>query len=183
MAEAWNEGRETWEAYLARIKDTFAEKAAEAAVKRGQAPEADAAEAAAEAVRKVVSAPPALRPRHLTQEAWNELEHGAARHAANAAQMSPGMETLYYAMSGIYATYQAGKISREEARKKKCALIAWCDEMQDKDDGAARVGEFFRRVEEAARAYALEPSLETADGIYQACYRTLPKKRMKEEAV
>lgn len=38
MDEAWNEGKETWEAYLARIKDIFAEKAAAAAVKRGQAP-------------------------------------------------------------------------------------------------------------------------------------------------
>ena len=47
MAEAWNEGKETWEAYLARIKDTFAEKAAKAAEKRGQTPGADAAEAAA----------------------------------------------------------------------------------------------------------------------------------------
>lgn len=182
MDEAWNEGKETWEAYLARIKDAFAEKAAAATVKRGQAPGADAAEAAAaEAVRKVVSTPPAARPRNLTQERWNELEHGAARHMASTTPMAPGMETLYYAMSGIYATYRAGRISREEAKKKKLALIAWCDEAQDKDDGAARVGEFFKRVAEAARAYALAPSLETADGLYWACYKMLPRKRMEQE--
>lgn len=33
--------------------------------------------------------------------------------------------------------------------------------------------------EEATRAYALAPSLETADGIYKACYKTLPRKRMQ----
>ena len=53
--------------------------------------------------------------------------------------------------------------------------------MHEKDDGAARMGEFFKQVAEAARAYALAPSLETADGLYWACYKMLPRKRMKQE--
>ena len=58
----------------------------------------------------------------ITQERWNELEHGAARHAANTTTMLPGMETLYYAMGGIYAAYQAGKIAHEEAEKALKAM-------------------------------------------------------------
>lgn len=190
MDEAWNTGQESFQQYLERIKGMFTEKAAEAAraaagterpVGGESEPETQEPDAQEPAESRIIRTKAAETPRHVTKERWREMERAAARHRTPPEALGGSMEVLFFAISGLYAAYKAGNISRDEATRTKAEIIARCDEMHEKDDGAARMGEFFKQVEAAARGYALEPSLETADGLYWACYKMLPKKRMKQE--
>lgn len=188
MDEAWSAGQESFQQYLERIKGMFTEKAAAAAraaagterpAGGASEPETQDPDAQEPAESRIIRTKAAETPRHVTKERWREMERAAARHRTPPEALGGSMEVLFFAISGLYAAYKAGNISRDEATRTKAEIIAWCDEMHEKDDGAARMGEFFKNVEEATRAYALAPSLETADGIYQACYKTLPRKRMQ----
>ena len=200
MREAWQAQQESWDAYLARIGRLFEEvaetgkppaarKVADALAGRDEAPgaqtAADAAhaEAAPEAERLLQMTPVKAgeRPRRILAEKWERMERLAARQQVPDLELDPGQRVLFYAMAGIYGMYRAGKLPLAAALQEKLWAIAWHDQTTEEYLGGLHTAEFFKGVEAAARGYALAPSLETADGLYWACYKMLPRKRMKQE--
>ena len=190
MREAWQAQQESWDAYLARIGRLFeevaetgkppaAKKVADALAGRDEAPgaqtAADAAHAeAAPAAERLLQMAPVKageRPRRIL----------AARQQVPDLELDPGQRVLFYAMAGIYGMYRAGKLPLAAAQQEKLWAIAWHDQTTEEYLGGLHTAEFFKGVEAAARGYALAPSLETADGLYWACYKMLPRKRMKQE--
>ena len=200
MREAWQAQQESWDAYLARIGRLFEEvaetgkppaarKVADALAGRDEAPgaqtaaDAARAEAAPAAERLLQMAPVKAgeRPRRILAEKWERMERLAARQQVPDLELDPGQRVLFYAMAGIYGMYRAGKLPLAAAQQEKLWAIAWHDQTTEEYLGGLHTAEFFKGVEAAARGYALAPSLETADGLYWACYKMLPRKRMKQE--
>ena len=140
-------------------------------------------EAAPEAERLLQMAPVKAgeRPRRILAEKWERMERLAARQQVPDLELDPGQRVLFYAMAGIYSMYRAGKLPLAAAQQEKLWAIAWHDQTTEEYLGGLHTAEFFKGVEAAARGYALAPSLETADGLYWACYKMLPRKRMKQE--
>lgn len=204
MQAAWQEQQESWDAYLVRIKGLFDEVAetgkppaacqetetAQTARDEAQAePGADGAEAsgaaeAAPGVARLSQMTPVKageRPRSILADKWERMERLAARQQVPDLELDAGQQVLFYAMAGIYGMYRAGKLPLAAAKQEKLRAIAWHEQTKEEYLSGLHTAEFFKGVEAAARGYALAPSLETADGLYWACYKMLPKKRMKQE--
>lgn len=205
MQEAWQEQQESWDAYLARIKTIFdvvaetgkphGEQAAPVAVAaqgdgpaaqdEGQALGAGAAGAETEPggarLAQMTPVKAGERPRCILADKWERMERLAARQQVPDLELDAGQQVLFYAMAGIYGMYRAGKLPLAAAKQEKLRAIAWHEQTKEEYLSGLHTAEFFKGVEAAARGYALEPSLETADGLYWACYKMLPKKRMKQE--
>lgn len=202
MQAAWQEQQESWDAYLVRIKGLFdevaetgkppaARQAADAGAQtaRDEEPGADGAADAADAeaapgaarLSQMTPVKAGERPRSILADKWERMERLAARQQVPDLELDAGQQVLFYAMAGIYGMYRAGKLPLAAAKQEKLRAIAWHEQTKEEYLSGLHTAEFFKGVEAAARGYALAPGLETADGLYWACYKMLPKKRMKQE--
>lgn len=60
----------------------------------------------------------------MPSELLQKIEHDAARGKPCPKDLKPPEAMLYYMLMGVYASYQAGKISKEEGHQKKIEVYA-----------------------------------------------------------
>lgn len=60
----------------------------------------------------------------MQSELLQKIEHDAARGKPCPKDLKPPETMLYYMLMGVYATYQAGKITKEQGHDKKNEVYA-----------------------------------------------------------
>lgn len=60
----------------------------------------------------------------MQSELLQKIEHDAARGKPCPKDLEPPETMLYYMLMGVYATYQAGKITKEQGHDKKVQVYA-----------------------------------------------------------
>ena len=60
----------------------------------------------------------------MQSELLQKIEHDAARGNPCPKNLEPPEAMLYYMLVGVYASYQAGKITKEEGHEKKAEVYA-----------------------------------------------------------
>ena len=121
-----------------------------------------------EPVPEELPVPPALAPVWMSPEDWNAMERAAAGGEMPQLGADANRRMLHFTLLGLYAGYRAGLIPLGMAKiEKKLAIEAYnavqWDRMRYLQNNA-----FYKSVEAAVSAYALEPGPETAEQMFLA---------------
>lgn len=96
------------------------------------------------------------------------------RAAMRGEEMPSGLllseQKVFIALRSLYAAYRRGEIERERASREKQMLIRQMEHEIKLDKMCERIAQLWKRIEEPARNYSLNPSIETADKFYAAVY-------------
>lgn len=89
--------------------------------------------------------------------------------------------TMFQNLSLLYERYRRKMIDRDQATREKKSLLEayridkWGDEV------IQSMVDLWKRIEGASAAYCMNPSVETADKLYEALYRAKRGERMGHE--
>lgn len=79
-------------------------------------------------------------------------------------------QRTYLALRLLYAEYHKGNIAREQAALEKRKLLAQMEHELKAENLNEQISQLWKHIEEPARNYSLNPSIETADRFYAAVY-------------
>lgn len=112
--------------------------------------------------------PPALRPVWMSPEDWNAMERAAAGGQIPQPGADANRRMLHFTLLGLYAGYRAGMIPLGMAKIEKKLAIEAYNAVQWDRARYLQNNEFYKSVEAAVSAYALEPGPETAERMFLA---------------
>lgn len=79
-------------------------------------------------------------------------------------------QKVFIALRSLYAAYRRGEIDRERASKEKQMLIRQMEHEIKIDKLNAQIAQLWKRIENAARKYTMNPTRKTADAFHAAVY-------------